>query len=399
MNKFLVLFLLAFSLSIYDIHAECADSLALTPPMGWSSWNCFNSDISEQKIREIADFMVSTGMKDAGYEYLNIDDCWQIGRDEDGNIIVDDKNFPSGMKALADYVHSKGLKFGIYSCAGTMTCAGRPGSFGYEFQDARTYASWGVDYLKYDWCNNEGRNAQAAYKIMSDALKKSGRPIILSICEWGHSKPWTWGQGIGQLWRTTHDIISVFSGTIHWGALGIVEIIDQNAELYKYSGPGHWNDPDMLQVGNPGLSMEENRSHFTMWCMLAAPLMAGNDIRKMDKEVAKILMNKEVIAVDQDRLGKQGRRYKVFGKNEIWVKQLSGDEIAVCLFNRDDHFSWNLDIDWQKEDFSLVGVNLTEKKYKVRDLWKQKDLGTVADKMSFDVPVHGVVLLRLTPEK
>ena len=329
---------------------------------------------------------------------MNIDDCWQTGRDENGNIIVDDKKFPSGMKALADYVHSKGLKFGIYSCGGTMTCAGRPGSFGYEFQDARTYASWGVDYLKYDWCNNEGRNAPAAYKIMGDALKKSGRPIILSICEWGHSKPWTWGHGIGQLWRTTHDIISVFSGTVHWGALGIVDIIDQNAELYNYSGPGHWNDPDMLQVGNPGLSMEENRSHFTMWCMLAAPLIAGNDICKMDKEVAKILMNKEVIAVDQDRLGKQGRRYKVLGKNEIWVKQLSGDEVAVCLFNRDDHFSWNLNIDWQKEDFSLVGVNLIEKKYKVRDLWKQKDLGTASDKMSFDVPVHGVVLLRLTPE-
>ena len=200
---------------------------------------------------------------------------------------------------------------------GNADCAGRPGSRGYQFQDARTYAEWGVDYLKYDWCFDEGQNPQAAYKTMSDALKASGRPIVFSICEWGNSQPWTWAKGIGHLWRTTGDIINAFKGINYWGGCGVVEIIDKNADLHKYAGPGHWNDPDMLQVGNGVLTMEENRSHFTMWCMLAAPLLAGNDIRKMDKETLGILTNKEVIAVNQDKLGKQGGRYmKVVKRSE-----------------------------------------------------------------------------------
>lgn len=320
-NRFLCLLFVVCT--VISARANSTDSLALTPPMGWNSWNCFSCNINEKQIREIADLMVSTGMKDAGYEYLNIDDCWQVGRDNEGNILVDEKNFPSGIKALADYIHSKGLKFGIYSCAGTLTCAGRPGSRGYQFQDARTYAEWGVDYLKYDWCFDEGQNPQAAYKTMSDALKASGRPIVFSICEWGNSQPWTWAKGIGHLWRTTGDIINAFKGINYWGGCGVVEIIDKNADLHKYAGPGHWNDPDMLQVGNGVLTMEENRSHFTMWCMLAAPLLAGNDIRKMDKETLGILTNKEVIAVNQDKLGKQGGRYMKVGEHEIWVKQLS----------------------------------------------------------------------------
>ena len=353
-NRFLCLLFVVCT--VISARANSTDSLALTPPMGWNSWNCFSCNINEKQIREIADLMVSTGMKDAGYEYLNIDDCWQVGRDNEGNILVDEKNFPSGIKALADYIHSKGLKFGIYSCAGTLTCAGRPGSRGYQFQDARTYAEWGVDYLKYDWCFDEGQNPQAAYKTMSDALTASGRPIVFSICEWGNSQPWTWAKGIGHLWRTTGDIINAL------------------------------------------LTMEENRSHFTMWCMLAAPLLAGNDIRKMDKETLGILTNKEVIAVNQDKLGKQGGRYMKVGEHEIWVKQLSNGEAAVCFFNRDEQ-PWNVETVLQKENLSFADVRFWEKEYKVRDLWKHKDIGSTKDKMQFDIPAHGVVLLKLTPKQ
>lgn len=373
------------------------DRLAQTPPMGWNSWNCFSCNINEQQIREIADLMVSTGLRDAGYIYLNIDDCWQIGRDEEGNILVDEKNFPSGIKALSDYVHSKGLKFGVYSCAGTLTCAGRPGSRGYQFQDARTYAKWGVDYLKYDWCYNEGQNPQAAYKTMSDALKACGRPIVFSICEWGASEPWKWAKGIGHLWRTTGDIVSRFKGSDYWGGCSVLNIIDRNADLYKYAGPGHWNDPDMLQVGNGRLTMEENRSHFTMWCMLAAPLLAGNDLRKMDKNVLELLTNKEVIAIDQDSLGKQGMRYMQEGEHEIWVKPLSGGEAAVCLFNRDEQ-PWELETALADENLSFADIIFWQKEYKVRDLWQHKELGMASDRMTFCIPAHGVILLRLIPQ-
>ena len=287
-------------------HADGADSLALTPPMGWNSWNCFSCDVNERQIREMADLIVANGMRDAGYTYVNVDDCWQVGRDADGNIVVDSVRFPSGIKALADYIHSKGLKFGIYSCAGSLTCAGRPGSRGYQFQDARTYAEWGVDFLKYDWCFDEGQSPQGAYRTMRDALKASGRPVVFSICEWGSSKPWTWAKGIGHLWRTTGDIINAFKGTVHWGGCSVVDIIDKNADLWPYAGPGHWNDPDMLQVGNGVLTAEENRSHFTMWCMLAAPLLAGNDLRTMDRETLSILTNKDVIAIKSGQAGHTG---------------------------------------------------------------------------------------------
>lgn len=386
-----ILFLCVF------VRASERDSLALTPPMGWNSWNCFACNINEAQIRNMADLIVSTGMKDAGYEYVNIDDCWQIGRDKEGNIIVDSKAFPSGIKALADYIHSKGLKFGIYSCAGNLTCAGRPGSRGYEYQDARTYAEWGVDYLKYDWCYAEDRSAKGAYRTMSDALNKSGRPIVFSICEWGNNKPWEWGKGIGNLWRTTGDIANVFKGTIYWGAVGVVEIIDKNAELYSYAGPGHWNDPDMLQIGNGVLTPEENRTHFSMWCMLAAPLFAGNDLRTMDKETLEILAKKEVIAINQDKLGKQGRRYIKSDSNEVWVKQLSDGDAAVCFFNRDDK-PWKFSYKFAKENYTFIDVKFLEKEYSVRDLWKGKSIGTSNDNLEFEVPAHGVILLRLTPK-
>lgn len=292
------------------------DSLAQTPPMGWNSWNKFGCDVSEKLMKEMADAMVESGMKDAGYEYIVIDDCWQIGRDSLGNIIPDPERFPNGMKALADYIHSKGLKLGIYSCAGSYTCQGRPGSRGYQFQDARQYAAWGIDYLKYDWCSNEGQNARAAYQTMSDAIKISGRPIVFSICEWGENEPWKWGKGIGHMWRVTPDIRDCYQCKFDWGGVGVLDIIDIMADLYPYAGPGHWNDAEMLEVGNGGMNKEEYKTHFSMWCMLATPLMAGNDLRKMDADTKEILTNKEVIAVNQDKLGEQARRFMDMGEKK-----------------------------------------------------------------------------------
>lgn len=253
------------------VRAQSFSDMAKTPPMGWNSWNKFGCGINEKLIKEVADAMVSSGMKDAGYQYVVIDDCWQVGRDKDGNIVADSVLFPSGIKALADYIHAKGLKIGIYSCAGSKTCQGRPGSRGYQFQDARTYAAWGVDYVKYDWCYPEDQGAKGAYKTMSDAIKASGRPMVFSICEWGTNQPWEWGKGIGHLWRTTEDIVNSFDGNIYWGGLSVLSIIDKEADLYKYAGPGHWNDPDMLEVGNGVLTPEQSKTHFSMWAMLAAP--------------------------------------------------------------------------------------------------------------------------------
>src|SRR5215471_14779186 len=303
---------------------------ARTPPMGWNSWNKFACNVSEELIKQMADAMVKAGMRDAGYTYLVIDDCWQIDRDAQGNIIADPKRFPSGMKGLADYVHSKGLKFGLYSDAGTLTCQKRPGSRGYEFQDARQYAAWGVDYLKYDWCSTSTQNAQASYSIMRDALAKSGRPIVFSMCEWGTAKPWLWAGNVGNLWRTTGDIQDCWDCKRDWGGMGFVHILDLQNTLEAYAGPGHWNDPDMLEVGNGGMTTSEYRAHFSLWCILAAPLMAGNDIRSMSSDIATILTNKEVIAVDQDPLGVQGRRVRRDGKQEIWAKQLADGSRAVA---------------------------------------------------------------------
>ena len=286
------------------------NGLARTPPMGWNSWNKFACNVSEDLIKQAADAMVSSGMQAAGYQYVVIDDCWQVDRDAQGNIIPDAKRFPSGMQALADYMHAKGLKFGMYSDAGTGTCQNRPGGRGYEFQDARQYAAWGVDYLKYDWCNHSTQDSQASYSIMRDALKKSGRPIVFSLCEWGSTKPWLWAGAVGNLWRSTGDIIDKWEGSEKWGGLGVVQILDLQDGLQSYAGPGHWNDPDMLEVGNGGMSLTEYRAHFSMWCLLAAPLMAGNDIRAMSADIRDILTNKEVIAIDQDPLGREGRRVK-----------------------------------------------------------------------------------------
>ena len=366
------------------------NGFARTPPMGWNSWNKFACNVNEQLIREMADAMVTSGMKDAGYVYLVIDDCWQIDRDAQGNILPDPQRFPSGMKALADYVHSKGLKFGLYSDAGTLTCQKRPGSRGYEFQDARQYAAWGVDYLKYDWCSTGTQNAPASYSIMRDALLKAGRPIVFSICEWGTSKPWLWAKDVGNLWRTTGDIQDCWDCKRDWGGMGVVHILDLQDGLESYAGPGHWNDPDMLEVGNEGMTITEYRAHFSLWCILAAPLMAGNDLRKMTNEVKEILTNREVIAVDQDSPGMQGRRVKRDGDREVWAKQLADGGRPVVLFNRGPK-SQEVSVSWTEIGYPQQVAA------QVRDLWAHKDLGKLTGKFSAEVPSHGVVMVTVKP--
>ena len=366
------------------------NGLARTPPMGWNSWNKFACDVNEQLIREMADAMVTSGMKDAGYVYLVIDDCWQIDRDAQGNILPDPQRFPSGMKALADYVHSRGLKFGLYSDAGTLTCQKRPGSRGYEFQDARQYAAWGVDYLKYDWCSTGTQNAPASYSIMRDALLKAGRPIVFSICEWGTSKPWLWAKDVGNLWRTTGDIQDCWDCKRDWGGMGVVHILDLQDGLESYAGPGHWNDPDMLEVGNKGMTITEYRAHFSLWCILAAPLMAGNDLRNMTNEVKEILTNREVIAVDQDSLGMQGRRVKRDGDREVWAKQLADGGRAVVLFNRGPK-NQEISVSWTEIGYPQHVAA------QVRDLWAHKDLGKLTGRFSAEVPSHGVVMVTVKP--
>src|SRR6185312_7172725 len=277
------------------------NGLARTPPMGWNSWNHFGCNVSALLIRDVADAMAANGMRDAGYQYITIDDCWQVARDAKGVIVADSARFPGGMKPLADYVHSKGLKFGIYTDAGRFTCQHRPGSYGYEDIDAKTYASWGVDYVKIDWCNAEGIDAPTQYAKLRDALLHSGRPIVFSICEWGSNRPWEWAPAVGNLWRTTGDIQD------RWNS--VLTIVTLSSQYWHAAKPGAWNDPDMLEVGNGGMTRDEYRAHFSLWAMMAAPLMAGNDVRTMldstrlAASTRDILLNRDVIAVDQDSLG------------------------------------------------------------------------------------------------
>ena len=364
-----------------------AAGLALTPPMGWNTWNKFGCEINERVLREAADAMVATGMQGAGYEYIVVDDCWQNGRAADGAILADPKRFPSGMKALGDYIHSRGLKFGIYSDAGKLTCGKRPGSLGHEYQDARSYASWGVDYLKYDWCSTYDQDARSTYATMAEALRATGRPIVLSICEWGLNKPWLWGEGIGNLWRTTDDIYDHWEGR-HGFEHGVMDILDLQVGLERYAGPGHWNDPDMLEVGNGKMTQEEYRSHFSLWAVLAAPLMAGNDLAAMTPEVRAILTNAEVIAVDQDRLGIQASRVAKDGDLEVWARPLAGGAQAVVLLNRSRN-TQDVTVNWEA---LKLPASLT---LKVRDLWLAKDLLPATGKFTAAVPSHGVVMLRL----
>lgn len=376
--------------------------LARTPPMGWNSWNKFGCDVSERLVRETADAMVRTGMQAAGYQYLNVDDCWHGARDSLGVIHEDAARFPSGMKALADYVHARGLKLGLYSDAGSKTCGGRPGSRGHEYQDALTYARWGVDYLKYDWCATDSLKASGAYFTMASALRQAARPVVFSICEWGTAQPWTWGPSVGHLWRTTGDITNCFDcqkSTGAWSPLSVMAILDQQKPLRRYAGPGHWNDPDMLEVGN-GMSPGEDRAHFALWAMLAAPLIAGNDVRAIPRETLALLTNREVIAVDQDTLGVAGFAARTTPDGvEVWVKPLAGGDWAVAVLNRATD-ARRVTYDWQREGLGDEFVHRTADfraaTYRVRDLLAGRDLGTSAAPLAATVPGHDVLLLRLT---
>ena len=393
----LSLFALALaSLTSFTLGAPqaSAQSAAQTPPMGWNSWNFFFAKVTDMDIRASADQIVATGMKDAGYVYVNIDDAWQGKRDADG-VLHSNEKFPD-MKALADYVHSKGLKIGIYSGPGPKTCAGYEGSLGHEEQDAKLYASWGIDYLKYDLCsfhdavmekqapNDKAAQMRlmfAAYDKMARALKATGRPIVLSLCQYGWDAPWEWAPALGgNLWRTTGDI------NPHWDR--IYAILSQQEGLEKYAGPGHWNDPDMLEVGNGKLSLAENRAHFSMWAMLASPLLAGNDLPNMKPEIKAILTNRDVIAIDQDPLGKQGARVYSDGEVEVWMRHLSGGAMAVAVLAAgDSRYSthpFHLDL-------SKLGLHGAQQG---KDLWSGQTV-TLTQNMPVEIESHDVWLVRI----
>ncbi|WP_199921404.1 NPCBM/NEW2 domain-containing protein [Streptomyces bicolor] len=365
------------------VTASPDDGLALTPPMGFNNWNSTHcrAEFDEAMVKGIADIFVEKGLKDAGYQYVNLDDCWALPtRDANGKLVPDPVRFPNGIKAVADYVHSKGLKFGIYTSAGTKTCnpAGFPGSLGHEYSDAQQFADWGVDYLKYDNCNNQGVDAKLRYTTMRDALRATGRPIVYSICEWGENKPWEWASDVGHLWRTTGDISD------NWGSM--LSILKRNLPLAPYAGPGHWNDPDMLEVGNGGMTDTEYRSHFSMWSVMAAPLLIGSDLRSASEETFEILGNREVIAVDQDPLGRQGTVISAEGGRWVVAKDMADSSRAVALFNESGTA--------QRITTTAEAVGLpAADAYTLRDLWQHRSHNT-AGTISATVPAHGTVLVR-----
>ena len=390
MNIFCRRLAILVCLSVTFLATAQSSDIAARPPMGWNSWNHFKHQVNDAAVRAQAEAMVSSGMRDAGYTYINIDDTWEGGRDADGKIQTNSK-FPD-MKALADFVHSKGLKLGIYSSPGAKTCAKFEGSYGHEVQDAQTYAAWGIDYLKYDLCGlNEVMKAapspEAAHQIMfdayvkmRDALRSTGRPIVYSLCQYGNDAVWEWGASVGgNLWRTTGDISDKYAK--------MAEIGFGQAGLARFAGPGHWNDPDMLEVGNGGMNNEEYKTHMSLWAILAAPLLAGNDLSKMTPETLAILTNREVIAVDQDAAGKQGDRISAEGPIEVWAKPLADGSKAVGIFNR-HHLPLTAHV-----DFRLLGYASGAK---ARDLWLDKDLGKIGPEYSVKIPSHGVVMLRVT---
>jgi alpha-galactosidase len=399
MKKLVVVFVVFFSINTFSQNFE---GLAETPPLGWNSWNTFATDINEELVKGIADKFIELGLKDAGYEYIVLDDGWMAKeRDENGNLIADPIKFPSGMKALADYIHAKGLKFGLYNCAGSKTCAGYPGSRGFEYQDARSYASWDVDYLKYDWCNTEKLKAEGAYITMRDALKAAGRPVVFSICEWGDNEPWKWAKDVGHAWRVTGDIINCWDcevGHGSWSSWGVWKIINMRKNIRKYAGPGHWNDFDMMEVGN-GMTDAEDRSHFAMWSMLSSPLIMGNDLRSATKETIKTLTNKEVIAINQDKLGIQGFRFSNEDNFEIWLKPLESNAWAMTFVNMSDE-TQSLDFDWVKynigDDVNGKQMDVKNNTYKIRDLFNQKNLGNTSNKLNAEIGSHDVLMIKLS---
>jgi len=377
-------------------NSKIAPTLAQTPPMGWNSWNHFAGKVTQQDVMDAADALVKTGMRDAGYVYVNIDDTWEGERDAQGVLHTNSK-FPD-MKALGDYIHSRGLKFGIYSSPGPQTCARFAASYEHEQQDADLYASWGVDYLKYDLCSytpimNAAQKAhpedpelfnrmmQESYVKMRKALDHTGRPIVFSLCQYGFDNVWEWGPAVGgNLWRTTGDINDT------WDRMS--DIGFSQAGLAKYAAPGHWNDPDMLEIGNGKMSTDEYRTHMSLWVLLAAPLIAGNDLSKMSDDAKSILMNKGAIAIDQDPLGKQGDRVYEEGPHEVWSKPLSGGALAVGLFNRG-------------ELASPISVTLKQlgvkKAHGIVNVWTGETVEAKDGTLTAAVPKHGVVLLRITP--
>lgn len=392
-----------FSVLVTIACAQKFEGLARTPPMGFNTWNTFASNIDEFMIKEAAEAMIRNGMRDAGYVYIVLDDTWSaMERDQDGNLQAHPDKFPSGMKALGDYLHERGFKFGIYGCAGRKTCAGYPGSWGHEFQDARKFAEWGVDYLKYDWCHSGEANAKDAYLRMRDALYAAGRPIVFSICEWGGSKPWEWAGEVGHLWRTTGDITDCYDCVQRWERgwkvildlqYSLVQPADgQNNGIGAYAGPGGWNDPDMLEVGNAGLTLAESRAHFSLWGILAAPLMAGNDVRRMTPEINALLTDREALAINQDPLGKQGWRFRAEPGREIWVRELSGGDWAVALLNSGDEPA-DLEIDFS-HGWWFIGGDCV-----VRDIWDKRAAGTTKEVFRKRLDAHDVAYLRLTPVK
>ena len=357
------------------------NGLAKPPPMGWNSWNHFAGQIDDATVRAIADAMGSNGMRDAGYQYVNIDDTWEGQRDAKG-ILRSNRKFPD-MKALADYVHSKGLKLGIYSSPGPRTCANYEGSYGHEVQDAQMFAAWGIDYLKYDWCSAfriyKDEEMRAVYQKMGEALQATGRPIVFSLCQYGKQEVWKWG-GLagGNLWRTTDDIFD------SWQSMSTIGF--SQGPLASYAAPGHWNDPDMLEIGNGGLSIQESRTHMSLWSMLAAPLIAGNDLRSVSPEILSVLTNRDVIAIDQDSLGKAAPRAFAKGDIEVWTRPLSGGATAIAVFNRGSR-SQPFKIQWES-----LGIS---RQAKVRDLWNHKD--RMVDGSPVEVAAHDVVLFRAIP--
>ena len=368
--------------------------VAQTPPMGWNSWNYFAGKVTDQDIRNAADELVSSGMKDAGYIYVNIDDTWEGERDANG-VLHSNSKFPD-MKALADYVHSRGLKLGIYSSPGPKTCAGYEGSLGHEEQDAQLYASWGIDYLKYDLCSyrqavmqkqasddkpGQMRLMETAYAKMDKALKATGRPIVFSLCQYGWDAVWEWAPSVGgNLWRTTGDIQP------NWDR--VYAILSQQAGLAKYAGPGHWNDPDMLEVGNGRLTLAENRAHFSMWVMLAAPLLAGNDLPNMKPEIKAILTNRDVIAIDQDRLGRQATRAYTDGEVEVWIRSLSGGAMAIAVLNAGaDRYATH------PFHLSLARLGLHGPE-KAKDLWTGNEI-VLRNDMPLQIASHDILLVRI----
>ncbi|MGW1597500.1 NPCBM/NEW2 domain-containing protein [Streptomyces sp. NPDC002343] len=364
-----------------------ADGLARTPPMGFNNWNSTQcgADFDATMVKGIADLFVEKGLKDAGYRYVNLDDCWALPeRDANGRLVPDPVRFPDGIKAVADYVHAKGLKLGIYTSAGTKTCSntGFPGALGHEYDDARQFADWGVDYLKYDNCNNQGVDARQRYRTMRDALRATGRPIVYSICEWGENKPWEWAADVGHLWRTTGDISD------NWSSM--LSILKQNLPLAPYAGPGHWNDPDMLEVGNGGMTDTEYRSHFSLWSVMAAPLLIGTDLRKASRATYDILGNKEVVAVDQDPLGRQGSVISSAGGRWVIAKEMADGSRAVALFNESGTAQR---IATDARAAGLPGA----RGYSVRDLWQHRTYNT-AGTLAATVPAHGTVLLRVAAD-